>query len=169
MRQSNLKGPKVWYFFLLLWSKLCGQNCYPMGNHLSNDSLEVFTAFRMPDFLKIKQRLLKNSVREAEGTLGCTLFGKGLTKDGYGRVRNPFMRGGEVHAHRLMYMAAHELDVLPEKDSTGRILHISHLCHVKVCINPEHLVLEANTTNMERTTCASQRSCTGRHEPRCIF
>ena len=123
----------------------------------------------MPEFIKIRERLLKNAIRGAAGTPGCILFGRGLTRDGYGRVRNPFLKGAETHAHRLMYMAVHEVENLPEKDGQDHILHVSHLCHTKRCINPDHLVLEANIINSERTTCASQGVCTGRHQPPCMF
>ena len=127
----------------------------------------------MEIFEEIRQNLLKKSTLvadgAAEGTPGCILWGKALTKDGYGRTRNPFEKGKEIHAHRLMFMVVSHCKNLPEKDDFGRILNVSHLCHVKKCINFDHLVLEADTTNMDRRYCVQQQACSGRHQPPCIF
>ena len=130
---------------------------------------KLFSLLKMDKYLKIRQNLLKKSIKQPEGTKGCIFWGKGLTKDGYGRVRNPFQKKGEIHAHRLMYMVSTECDSLPEKDPLGRILHVSHLCHQKRCINIDHLVLEPHCVNNERTTCATQGACNKRHMPPCIF
>lgn len=119
--------------------------------------------------MKIRQNLLKNTVKETEGARGCVLWQKGLTKDGYGRVRNPFTKNGEVHAHRLMFMVVNKCKQLPVKDGTGRLLQVSHLCHQKRCINFDHLTLEPNTTNMDRAACNKQQTSTRHHQPHCIF
>ena len=50
---------------------------------------------------------------------------------------------------------------------TGRVAlrknheDISHLCHRKDCVKPEHLVLELHQVNYARTTCVRRRMCMG--------
>ena len=40
-------------------------------------------------------------------------------------------------------------------------LEVSHLCQMKLCINPMHLTLEFNATKQERIHCVMQRCCCG--------
>jgi hypothetical protein len=46
----------------------------------------------------------------------------------------------------------------------------SHLCHRPFCVNPEHIVFEANTLNLSRNHCFNKFECDGHGKnPRCIF
>ena len=40
-------------------------------------------------------------------------------------------------------------------------LEVSHLCHNKACIKPEHMTTEPNLINMARNACASVRKSRG--------
>ena len=48
-----------------------------------------------------------------------------------------------------------------------RELECSHLCHNKLCINTDHLVLESKSLNISRNICSRRRQCQGGHEPAC--
>lgn len=70
------------------------------------------------------------------------------------------------YAHRLCYMATHQISELP------RELHVSHLCHVSLCVAPAHLSLEPAKVNVARQRCGDV--CLGHkvgdiHFPDCIL
>ena len=109
--------------------------------------------------------------------IGCWLFGGSRNTDGYGQV---FMKkNSEVHLtgrssqtafllHRLSFLAAHGRDVHG---------HCSHLCDIRACFNPEHLVDETPTANNSRKGCPGPVICPDHghvvvdlcsHQPRCI-
>jgi len=46
---------------------------------------------------------------------------------------------------------------------------VSHLCHVKGCLNPDHIVIEQIADNHLRQGCADRRVCNMNHHPPCIF
>ena len=37
----------------------------------------------------------------------------------------------------------------------------SHLCHIKSCFNPEHIVLESREMNKQRDACVAGKKCRG--------
>ena len=37
----------------------------------------------------------------------------------------------------------------------------SHLCHVRACYNPEHIVLESHEINQQRNACSAEKKCRG--------
>jgi len=46
----------------------------------------------------------------------------------------------------------------------------SHLCHVKSCYNPNHIVLESRELNQQRNGCLAERNCRGHGSAaECIF
>ena len=103
----------------------------------------------------------------------CVLF-KGCTdKYGYGRkaVSWPYGVKEEMGAHRLSYLVSIRTfnKDLPRHNAHGEILNVSHLCHNKLCLNPQHLCLETNIVNRERQHCVNQNSCTMAHQPHCII
>ena len=74
------------------------------------------------------------------------------------------------YAHQVVLLK--KLNSLAMEDG----LECSHLCHIKNCINPEHIVAEPRHINNNRLHCSGERRdhgdlsyCTG-HEPypRCI-
>lgn len=46
---------------------------------------------------------------------------------------------------------------------------VSHLCHRKSCINPNHLVYEEQWKNLKRTYCGSKGSCDCGVVPKCLY
>jgi len=78
-----------------------------------------------------------------------TVTPKGYIQIGLSKVKSKFF------AHQIAYAAKHGVDKLP----TDRIMHISHLCHNKRCINPNHLTLEKDSVNRSRNYCLYKVWC----------
>jgi hypothetical protein len=94
----------------------------------------------------------------------------GATANGYGRQR-AVLPGGKVQtfgAHRCAYIIKSGSITIPTQQGKQN-LEVSHLCHNKLCINQEHLVLETQAVNASRNRCALLKHCTQRHSPRCVF
>lgn len=66
----------------------------------------------------------------------CVLHAGPVSADGYGRVHR---RGQTLEAHRVAYEQAK--GAIPK----GQV--VRHLCNVRRCINPEHLVLGTPAQN----------------------
>lgn len=106
-------------------------------------------------------------------TNGCVLHQKTPNEQRYVKTK---LRGGsrtEFYIHHLVVRASGEL--------INRALEVSHLCHNKRCINPEHLIQETQEYNRSRQPCAIMKvynfTCTcGEqqsiwpcpHDPQCI-
>lgn len=96
----------------------------------------------------------------------CILF-NGVTENGYGYVR--IRIGGKrkkLYAHRVVAMwQRQDLDI-------GAC---SHLCHNKLCCNPDHINVEPAFINNGRKMCALIRRCIGHvgqdgtQVPNCVF
>lgn len=67
----------------------------------------------------------------------------------YGRLKVTWPNGRKKNylAHRFMHMLSNDKESIPEG------LHVSHLCHESLCINPAHLSLEPAHINNERQIC----------------
>lgn len=123
----------------------------------------------MDIFDKTTRKIMEKS-REEDGRHGCILWEGAKYSSGYGRIRNTFPGPpNEIHVHRLMYMASIKSSTLEKVDEAGHVLDVSHICHCKSCVKPEHLVLENHETNMERMHCISQGVCTRNHLPHCLL
>lgn len=75
----------------------------------------------------------------------CVLYTKELSKDGYGRLREPTVkgvRGKRRMAHRVAYEEAY--GPIPD----GMVL--DHLCLTKACTNPDHLEAVTRMENNRR-------------------
>ena len=117
-----------------------------------------------------KSRLQNNY--DIEGPFECHIWKKGGTgppnqKYGTIKVKFPGMSHSRtVYVHRLSYMCSRKTIHLPAG------LHISHLCHNTLCINPQHLSLEPQYVNNGRKDCARRvpRVCCGHGiYPKCIY
>ncbi|CAH1797802.1 unnamed protein product, partial [Owenia fusiformis] len=96
-----------------------------------------------------KAKLLAQSLPSPNGQ--CTFWGGGVRKDGYGRLSVKWPGSSKFSntcAHRVSYLVAY-----PEK--IGLDGDISHLCHNRCCINPDHLTLEPHTINNTRLICVN--------------
>lgn len=122
-------------------------------------------------FDKLEKSLLKKTA-EADNARGCTEWVGCRDKYGYGtkRVTWPDHSVTLERVHRVVFMVHNKLlrDDVPRYDSRG-ILEVSHLCHNKICIKPQHLVLESHEQNCERKRCECLGYCTLEHVPPCIF
>ena len=104
---------------------------------------------------------------------GCVAWGGYVDKSGYGvqKVNWPTEGMKKERAHRLAYMIKHKIsrnDMLVRDENSNRI-ECSHLCHNRLCVNPEHIVLEPHATNLERIHCKGQGICARCHEPYCLL
>ena len=116
-----------------------------------------------------------------QGQFGCLLWTGARWSNGqYGVMRNPLRhqhgagnQPARIGVHRLVFMlhnrALYPDYQLPPATPQGDDLHVSHLCHTPLCINPQHLVLEPRSTNSERQTCNLQGICMGIHAPLCLL
>lgn len=87
----------------------------------------------------------------------CLKWHGTVDTDGYGQLR--FMLRGrrvKVRVHRAVYFL-----------ETGQVLdpkiHVSHLCHNKLCINLNHLNYEPQGVNNARKVCFNEGVCTGHY------
>lgn len=81
---------------------------------------------------------------------------QGDVSNGYPSLRTMF-RGKRIRirVHRLFYYllnGAHPLDPL---------IHVSHLCNNKMCVNIAHLNYEPAVVNAQRNTCFANNRCFG--------
>ena len=67
------------------------------------------------------------------------------------------------------YMIFHELSVIPTCNDEGISVEISHLHHHKLCVKPQHLVLETHVIKMDRLHCKNQGFCFRGHQPHCLI
>ena len=71
--------------------------------------------------------------------------------------------------NRVAYMLHKKVTELPRTNDAGDLMDVSHLCHEKLCINPDHLVFERHSENMSCDACFRLGSCTTKHSPSCIL
>lgn len=94
----------------------------------------------------------------------------------YGRFYYTDMSGGykDVHAHAALYMFSNKYKELTPKYMTygGSVqqMHVSHRCHLNLCVKNEHLSYEPQIINNNRISCKKNKVCSGHdeYEP-CIF
>ena len=91
---------------------------------------------------KIERSLQKYSVK---GGGGCILWSGSSDRHGYGRKTVTWCTTGKHKvelAHRVAYMLHKKVTDLYRTNDAGDLMDVSHLCHEKLCINPDHLVFE---------------------------
>ena len=90
---------------------------------------------------------------------GCIIWQRKTQSSGYPRTTVSIkhrMKSTSVLVHRLVYFICHPSDV-----NRAAGLEVSHLCHNKSCVNPDHLLLESRTLNRNRKKCNKWKCCTG--------
>lgn len=109
---------------------------------------------------------------------GCVEWQGARTGDGYGRLCVPWEveEGGEVkikrsqeRVSRMIYLTQNNLNL--KNDLPRPPMEMSHLCHTRLCMLPDHLVVEPKAINLERRHCVNQGICMKSHEgyPHCIL
>ena len=123
------------------------------------------------------------SIEEVEYTYNCLIQSGAVTfvgeciqyggdPDKYSSIRKRQSSGVVVreYCHRIALMKKMKTVNIP----TG--LETSHICHMKACMNPEHVVAEPHNINMSRLACfneskrLNQPFCYGGHAeyPSCL-
>ena len=99
----------------------------------------------MKKFTDQKQRI-HNNVKIDE-TTGCWLWQKSLDRTGYARVRydGPGNTNGRILIHRLSYLIFN--GDIPKNDEYHGTC-VTHICDVRHCCAPSHLVLGTHKDNM---------------------
>lgn len=89
------------------------------------------------------------------GPDGCWIWSGTVNRDGYGYVKRKHW-GREnrinIRVHRFMYFVESNANLTDA-------ISLSHLCNVKTCINPAHIVEEPLAINLQRRTCFSAGHC----------
>ena len=126
---------------------------------------------------KIRNRL--NRLSQPVGNpQGCIVFRGQITREGEGygimKVKWPGYETFKVEkAHRMAYMLHNRLTytMIPRINEKGEPLECSHICHMSICINPTHIVLETHSSNLGRMTCKVHGVChNGNHsDPPCLL
>ena len=80
----------------------------------------------------------------------------GIEKDEYSKVRI-YLRGQSYSVNRakVCYYVDNDFQSLPSN------MQLSHLCHVKSCVHPDHITMESASTNNSRKKCFEAKMCLG--------
>ena len=126
----------------------------------------------------ILTRLESHSVRGERADQCIIWTGAKAGHSGYGNMRNPIRivfpdQPLFVRVHRLAYALYHDMYTheIPLTNVLNEKLDVSHLCHNKLCIHIDHLILETHTSNMSRETCTLLGHFTRDHlvDKYCVF
>lgn len=105
---------------------------------------------------KIKLNLLKKIQISADQE--CHIWTGQRRNKGYGLCEIRFRaRKIKLTVHRLVYYIYNGCVFIPSH------LHVSHICHNKLCVRLEHLSLEPPNINNKRQVCKNEGLCTGHH------
>ncbi len=145
-------------------------------------SYKLHRGIKMDKFWNKIRRSLAQQSTECDGDGGastgggenCIMWTSDPDRHGYGRKQVTWPNGSKKRerAHRVSYFLHHKLlsSQVPNIDRHGNQIDVSHRCHKKLCINPQHLTLESHSNNMLRNACAKADVCTNEHAPpSCIF
>lgn len=107
----------------------------------------------------------------------CWLFSGSLNTDEYGQVYiKPNSKNSLKGRSAQKAFLIHILSYLSRNETIDTRLHISHLCRVRSCFNPEHLFAEPAIQNNARKGCIGNINCPDcnaiayscPHIPKCI-
>jgi len=76
-----------------------------------------------------------------EPNTGCWLWTLSIKPKGYGQIKNA---GRLAYAHRIAYQLL--------RGPIPKGMTIDHLCRVRCCVNPDHMEVVTNRTNVLRGT-----------------
>ena len=125
----------------------------------------------MPTFYEKLAILLEKNSESGVGGVNCKIWKGCKDSQGYGKKRVLWPSGERSveRTHRLAFMVHNKSSNLPRHNSYGEPVEVSHLCHNKLCINMEHLVLESHRENTSRNYCRRVGVCTMAHAPPCVL
>ena len=86
------------------------------------------------------------------------------------RLTIPGIKSKSMLVSRAVYICrTARLDLYPGNGMSD--WHVSHTCHRRLCIHPDHLVLEPGHINQGRHSCATEKRCSKNHNgyPPCVF
>lgn len=110
---------------------------------------------------------------KVEGNLECwipdtesMLRGHGLFKNGL-QYKVGFKTNGEVRYWKpvrtiMWFLSDQKMLRHMQKENTD----VSHLCHNRKCVNPQHLCAEHHNINLSRNLCPGPADCL--HSPKCL-
>ena len=161
------------FFWRIFWL-LCTQFGPVFGTFFKVSGNQIhLKVLKMQKFWeKMLHSLEKHSERGVVGVYrDCKIWIGCRDSEGYGKKRVTWPNGRKTltRVHRLAYMAHHNSLKLPTVNNFGETLEVSHLCHNKLCVNPDHLILETPNNNMLRIHCRRAGVCTMAHVLPCIF
>ena len=107
-------------------------------------------------FQKYIAKITEKSLLDSQGHRiwqGCVKKGP----IGYGVIKAQFPNAEwhTLHVHKLAYLVHTRILAV------GPGLEVSHLCHMPLCVNIEHLSLEPHNVNTERQKCKNRGECCG--------
>lgn len=104
-----------------------------------------------------KYRLSKHFDRYIIATSDCHTWQGRTDAYGYGEIRFKF-RGVRLclKAHRVVFALAN-----PHLPLQTGSYDVSHLCHNRQCVKPEHLSYEPHSVNNKRLACKNEGECGG--------
>ena len=114
--------------------------------------------FSIPCNKSMAEKLKSTLFKESQPCGACLLWTGEKNSFGYGVLR--FSVAGKrvkFGVHRLAYFVEHP-DVCLALNN-----HVSHLCHVKLCIQPAHLSYEPQAVNNSRKSCVLNGECSGHY------
>lgn len=127
----------------------------------------------MEDFFLKLERNFINKTRNLGNEFACIVWEGYVDKYGYGvqYVNWPTEGRKREGAHRLAYMIRHKIsrNDMPSVDNNNNRIECSHLCQNKLCVNPDHIILETHAQNQDRIHCKGQGFCAKCHEPHCLL
>lgn len=128
----------------------------------------------MEDIIFRQCKSIEEDLKAFEQVGECMILKKTPRKDGYAYVtlRLPQPDGSIKKTSTSAHRAALLIHLLKEgKVATLQVdktLECSHLCHNRMCVNINHLVLEKKTENLSRKVCFRRKACQG-HTPACLL
>lgn len=103
--------------------------------------------------------------KHTDTSLTCHIWKSTIDRHGYPKLNITYRNKRKwVFAHRFNFF-------LHNQGKTMKGLHVSHLCHNKICVNIHHLSLEPTVINSSRNICKAEGFCCRSHKryPACIL
>ena len=122
------------------------------------------TFFKSNLDLTEKTNITEKLAKKTQIVGNCHIWTGKCNSSGYGFLKFTF-RGRQIkcRVHRLAFFLRHNVLLMPN-------MHVSHLCHTKLCLRVEHLSYEPQRINNNRTVCKNEGMCYGHYAfPSCLL